>query len=377
MAKKTDTKAKNPAAGTTKSQKKSAGTTFKIPQFLSELLAAKAPTGHEYEAQAVVDKFVAGTAHEYKKDVLGNRIATINPKAKVSVMFAGHLDELGLQISYIDEKGFLYFSCLGGHDLIIPSGRRIHILTKNGVVLGVTGKRAVHLLSPSERTKVPAVHEMWIDIGARSREDAEKRVEIGDVGVYDVGLEILNGSIAVARAFDDRAGCYIVMETLLRLAKEKIAVRVDSVATSQEEIGTRGAQTAAQGLNPTVGIAVDVTHSTDHPDADNRKFGRMTLSGGPAICRGPNITPKVFEKLVAAAKKANVPVQIEADPRPTGTDARVIQMANGGVATGLVSVPLRYMHTPGEVVDLAVVEQCVQLLVEFVKSLKADEDFTW
>lgn len=351
---------------------------FEIPAFLRELLEAKAPTGHEFESQAVCDKYMKNVVDEYRKDVLGNRIATLNPAAGTSVMFAGHIDELGLQISYIDEKGFLYFGLLGGHDLVIPSGRRVLILTKNGVVRGVTGKRAVHLLSASERTKVPQVHEMWIDIGARSRAEAEARVSVGDPAVYDETVELLNGSIAVARAFDDRAGCYIAMESARRLAKEKkLAVRVDAVATTQEEIGTRGAQTAAQGLNPTVGIAIDVTHATDHPDADNRKFGRISLSGGPAICRGPNINPLVFDKLVAAAKKAGIPYQVEADPRPTGTDARVIQMANGGVAAGLISVPLRYMHTPGEVVDIAVVEQCVQLLVEFTKSVAAGESFAW
>lgn len=351
---------------------------FEIPAFLRELLEAKAPTGHEFEAQAVCDKYMKSVAHEYRKDVLGNRIATLNPKAKNSVMFAGHIDELGLQIAYVDDKGFLYFNLLGGHDLVIPSGRRVLILTKNGIVLGVTGKRAVHLMSAAERSKVPEVHEMWIDIGARSREDALKRVAIGDPAVYDETVEILHGSVAVARAFDDRAGCYIAMEAARRLsAEKKLAVRVDAVATTQEEIGTRGAQTAAQGLNPTVGIAIDVTHSTDHPDADNRKFGRTTLSGGPVICRGPNINPIVFDKLVAAAEKFGIPYQLEADARPTGTDARVIQMANGGVAAGLISVPLRYMHTPGEVVDLAVVEQCVRLLVEFTKSVGANESFAW
>ncbi len=352
--------------------------TMEIPAFLKDLCDAKAPTGHEFEAQAVVDKYVKKIAHEYKKDVLGNRIATLNPKAKTSVMYAGHIDELGLQISYIDEKGFLYFYTLGGHDLVIPSGRRVLILTKKGIVRGVTGKRAVHLMSAKELGNAPQVHEMWIDIGVSSRKEAEALVEIGDPAVYDVSIENLNGSIAVARAFDDRAGCYIIMEALRRLAKDKsLKVRLDSVATTQEEIGTRGAQVAAQGLFPTVGIAVDVTHATDHPDADNRKFGRMTLSGGPAICRGPNITPAVFDLLVKAAKKAGVPYQIEADPRPTGTDARVIQMANGGVATGLISVPLRYMHTPGEVVDLGVVEQCVKLLVEFAKLVKPGTDFAW
>lgn len=351
---------------------------FPVPAFLRELLDAKAPTGHEFEAQAVCDKFVKNYADEYRGDVLGNRIATLNPKAKTSVMFAGHIDELGLQISYVDDRGFLYFNLLGGHDLIIPSGRRVLILSKKGVVRGVTGKRAVHLLSAAERAKVPETHEMWIDIGAHSREEALARVDIGDPAVYDETLEILDGSVAVARAFDDRAGCYVAMEAFRRLARiEKLGVRVDAVATTQEEIGTRGAQTAAQGLNPTVGIAIDVTHATDHPDADNRKFGRVSLSGGPVICRGPNINPLVFDKLVAAAKRIGVPYQLEADARPTGTDARVIQMANGGVAAGLISVPLRYMHTPGEVVDLAVVDQCVQLLVAFTTSVEPGESFAW
>jgi endoglucanase len=357
---------------------------FVPPPFLVELLDAKSPTGHEFAAQTVVDKYVrpaVGDAN-YRKDALGNRFATVNPDGGApTVMFAGHIDEIALIITYIDDKGFLYFEFLGGHDLVIPSGRRVRILTKDGPVLGVTGKRAVHLLSPEDRKKVPERHDLWLDIGAKDRADAERLVRIGDPAVYDVSFELLRGSIGVARAFDDKAGCYLVMEALLRLAKEHaqapLAVRVVSVATTQEEIGTRGAQVAAQGLAPEIGIAVDVCHATDHPDADNRKFGRFSLSGGPVIARGPNINPLVFERLVAVAEALKIPYQIQAESRPTGTDARVIQMANGGVATGLLSVPLRYMHTPGEIVDLAVIEQGIQLLVGFIKSLKKDETFTW
>lgn len=354
------------------------GAAFVPPPFLVELLDAKSPTGHEFASQAVVDKYVKPVANTYAKDALGNRIATVNPQGNPTVMFAGHIDEIALLISYIDDKGFLYFDFLGGHDLVIPSGRRVRILTKNGPVLGVTGKRAVHLMTPEDRKKVPERHDMWLDIGASSRAEAEQIVRIGDPAVYDVSFELLRGSIGVARAFDDKAGCYLVMEALLRLAKEtSLAARVVSVATTQEEIGTRGAQVAAQGLNPDVAIAVDVTHSTDHPDADNRKFGRTTLSGGPVIARGPNINPLVFDRLVAVAEELKIPYQVQAEPRPTGTDARAIQMANGGVACGLVSVPLRYMHTPGEIVDLAVIEQGIQLLVGFTKSLKKGESFAW
>jgi endoglucanase len=348
------------------------------PVFLRELLEAKSPTGHEFAAQAVVDRHVTSSASTYRKDTIGNRIAETTGKGGPTVLFAGHIDEIGLIISYVDDRGYLYFDFLGGHDQVIPSGRRIHILTKNGPVLGITGKRAVHLMSPEDRKRVPERHDMWIDIGVTNRTEALSVVRIGDPAVYVDGPEMLRGSLAVARAFDDKAGAYAVMEAFRRLSKEKtLAARVVSVATTQEEIGTRGAQVAAQGVNPDVAIAVDVTHATDHPDADNRKFGRISLSGGPVIARGPNINPLVFDRLVAAADKLGIHYQIQAEARPTGTDARAIQMANGGVACGLISIPLRYMHTPGEIVDLKVVEQLVQLLVQFTKDLKKGDKFNW
>jgi len=348
------------------------------PAFLRELLEAKSPTGHEFAAQEVVDRHVAEVAKVYRKDRIGNRIAETAGKGGPTVLFAGHIDEIGLIISHVDERGYLYFDFLGGHDQVIPSGRRIHILTRKGAVLGITGKRAVHLMTPEDRKRVPERHDMWIDIGVTSRAEALAVVRIGDPAVYADGPEILRGSLGVARAFDDKAGAYAVMEAFLRLAKDKaVAARVVSVATTQEEIGTRGAQVAAQGVNPDVSIAVDVTHATDHPDADNRKFGRFALSGGPVIARGPNINPIVFDRLVAAADKLGIPYQVQAEPRPTGTDARAIQMAGAGVACGLVSIPLRYMHTPGEIVDLKVVEQLVRLLVQFTKDLRKGDKFEW
>jgi len=348
------------------------------PPFLKDLLIAKSPTGHEFAAQAVIDAYVEKSADTYTKDSIGNRIPTLKGNGGQTLMFAGHIDEIGLIISHVDDKGYLYFEFLGGHDQIIPSGRRLHILTRNGPVLGITGKRAVHLLSPEDRKRVPERHDMWIDIGVNNRADALTIVRIGDPAVYTDGPEILRGSIGVARAFDDKAGAYVCMEAFRRLAKEKsLAATVASVATTQEEIGTRGAQVAAQGIKPDVSIAVDVGHATDHPDADNRKFGRFTLSGGPVIARGPNINPVVYDQMVEAAESLGIPYQIGAESRPTGTDARAIQMAHSGVACGLLSIPLRYMHTPGEVVDLAVVEQSVQLLVEFACRVKKKQSYSW
>jgi putative aminopeptidase FrvX len=348
------------------------------PEFLKELLEAKSPTGHEFAAQKVIDDNVEKSADKYSKDALGNRIAELKGDGGPTLMFAGHIDEIGLIISHVDDKGYLYFEFLGGHDQIIPSGRRLHILTRNGPVLGITGKRAVHLLSPEDRKRVPERHDMWIDIGVNNRADALAIVRIGDPAIYTDGPEILRGSIGVARAFDDKAGAYVCMEAFRRLSKEKkLAARVVSVATTQEEIGTRGAQVAAQGIHPDVSIAVDVGHATDHPDADNRKFGRFTLSGGPIIARGPNINPLVYDQMVEAAESIGIPYQVGAESRPTGTDARAIQMAGPGVACGLLSIPLRYMHTPGEVVDLNVIEQSVQLLVEFACRVKKKQSYAW
>jgi len=348
---------------------------YEVSPFLEQLLAARSPSGYEFQAQAVFDQFVAPSADLYEKDAMGNRIATLNPSGDPVLMFAGHMDELGLIVTYANKDGFLYFDTIGGHDRVMIPGRRVLIQTANGVVKGVTGKRAIHLMDDADRKKVPEIHEMWIDIGARTKEEALERVAIGDTATYDHGFELIHGSIGAARAFDDKVGAYIVGEALRRLAprKSELAARVVAVATTQEEIGVRGATTAAYLVNPHIAIAVDVGHATDHPDCDNRKFGETKLGGGPIICRGANINPIVFKRLKECAEVLGMKVQYEADPRPTGTDARAIQMGRGGVATGLISIPLRYMHTPSEVVDLRDVEACVQLLVEFAASLPRGE----
>jgi endoglucanase len=353
--------------------------TYSAPAFLTELLHARSPSGYESEAQAVFDRHVKPAADTYAHDALGNRLATLNPKGDPVLMLAGHMDELGLILTYVNKDGFLYFDTIGGHDRTVISGRRVIIQTAHGTVKGVTGKRAIHLMDEADRKKVPEIHEIWIDIGARSKKDALARVAIGDVATYDHEFELFHGSIGAARAFDNKVGAYIVGETLIRLAaaRKHLAAKVVAVATSQEEIGVRGATTAAYAVNPHIALAVDVGHATDHPDCDHRKYGETKLGGGPIICRGANINPKIFQKLVAAAKQAKVPYQFEADPRPTGTDARAIQVGRGGIATGLVSIPLRYMHTPSEVVDLEDVERCVKLFVAFAQALEKGDYAHW
>lgn len=352
---------------------------YDVPPFLADLLHARSPSGYEFEAQAVFDRYVKPASDLYEKDAMGNRRAVLNPKGDPVLMLAGHIDELGLIITYVNKDGYLYFDTIGGHDRIMIPGRRVLIQTKSGSVKGVTGKRAIHLMDEADRKKVPEIHEIWIDIGARSKKEALERVAIGDVATYDHEFELIHGSVGTSRAFDNKVGAYIVGETLRRLSAstKKLAARVVSVATAQEEIGVRGATTAAYAVAPHLAVAVDVGHATDHPDCDNRKYGETKLGGGPIICRGPNINPIVFEKLETAAKKLKIPYQLEADPRPTGTDARAIQMGRGGVATGLISVPLRYMHTPSEVVDLEDVENCVKLLVAFALALEKGDYAHW
>lgn len=354
-------------------------TSYKAPEFLTELLHARSPSGYEFEAQEVFDRYVASHADLYEKDAMGNRRATLNPKGDPTLMFAGHMDELGLIVTYVNKDGFVYFDTIGGHDKIMIPGRRVRIRTAKGYVKGVTGKRAIHLMNEADRKKVPETHEIWIDIGARSKEEALSRIAIGDVATYDHEFELVHGSIGAARAFDNKVGAYVVGEALRRLSsgKKKLAAKVVSVATAQEEIGVRGATTAAYAVDPHIALAVDVGHATDHPDCDNRKYGETKLGGGPIICRGPNINPVVFERLVSCARELEIPHQFEADPRPTGTDARALQTGRGGVATGLVSIPLRYMHTPSEVVDLEDVENCVKLFVQFALSMKKGEYAHW
>ncbi len=352
---------------------------YSPPAFLTELLHARSPSGYEGEAQAVFDRHVKPAADLYSGDALGNRIATLNPSGDPTLMMAGHIDELGLLVTYVNKDGFIYFDTIGGHDRTVISGRRVIIQTANGPVKGVTGKRAIHLMDEADRKKVPEIHEIWIDIGAASKKEALERVSIGDAATYDHEFELIHGTIGTARAFDNKVGAYVVGETLIRLSREakKPAAKVVAVATSQEEIGTRGAAGSGYSVDPQVALVVDVGHATDHPDCDNRKYGETKLGAGPIICRGPNINPKVYDALVKAAKKLKIPYQVESDPRPTGTDARAIQIARGGVATGVVSIPLRYMHTPSELVDLEDVERCVRLFAEFAKGIAKGDYRRW
>jgi putative aminopeptidase FrvX len=345
--------------------------------FLEALLAHPSPSGYEGPVREIWKKEVAKSADKVTVDVHGNAIAVHNTQGDPRVMLAGHMDELGFQIIHIDDKGYLYFDTIGGFDLAIVPGRKVRIQTKEGPVLGVLGKKPVHLMTSEDRRKVVPKHELWIDLGVADAEEARQLVEIGDCATYDANFEILRGDLAVSRAFDNKMGAYIAAETLRRVkeSKRKAKAAVYAVATCQEEIGVRGAATSTFGVDPLVGIALDVTWAMDHPGMDKRKVGEVKLGGGPVITRGANVNPVVFERLVEAAKKAKVPYQITAEPGGTGTDARAIQISRAGVATGLVSVALRYMHTPVEVLSLKDLDHTVSLLAEFILAIDRRTNF--
>ncbi len=348
-------------------------------RFLEALIDAPSPSGFETEVQEVVRRRMLGFTKDVETDVHGNVIGRLNRGAPFRLMLAGHCDEIGFLVQHVSDEGFLYIQPVGGIDLAIMPGRRVLVHTKKGRLLGVVGKKPIHLMTPEERKKVPKAHELWVDVGAKDKKEAKKRgVDTGDMVTVAEGLARLGKDIAVSRAFDDKIGAFIVTEVLGRLSKRKgfTGVEVASVSTVQEEIGLRGARTSAYGIEPHVGVAVDVGFASDQPGADKKIVGDIKLGGGPILHKGPNINPMVGKLLAEVATKKKIPHQMKAEARATGTDANVIQITRAGVAAGLVGVPNRYMHTPVEMISLKDAENCIRLLVEFAAALKPGMDFT-
>lgn len=344
-------------------------------EFLKRLVTTPSPSGSESEIQAVCKEYAAPYVDDVYKDVHGNQYAVKNPKGKLRVMLAGHVDEIGLMVNNIDEKGFVSFVAIGGIDPSVLSAQRVTVHAAKGPVPGVIGRMAIHLIEQDERGKALKMHQMWIDIGAKDKKDAQRIVAVGDSITIDAGYLELRDNKAVARAFDDRVGAFVVIETMRLLANRTIDCAVFCVTTVQEEIGLRGATTSAYGCHPHAGVAVDVTHASDYPSSDAKKQGDIKINAGPVIERGPNINPVVERALVKAAKAKRIPYQISAAPRGTGTDANAIQLSRGGVAAGLLSIPNRYMHSAVELVSLKDVEQASTLLAEWIATLKSNTVF--
>ncbi len=346
-------------------------------QFFQELVEAPSPSGFEQPAQRVIRKALDGVADELRTDVLGNVIATLNgPPGAPRLMLAGHCDEIGFMVKYIDDRGFLFFAPIGGVDAHLVPGQRVMVHTAAGPLPGVVGRRPIHHLENSERDKVMPFKNQFIDIGCVDKAAAQDLVAIGDPVTFAVGVERLQGTKVTSRAFDDKIGAYVVAQVLREVRRRgDQQVTVVGVSTVQEEVGLRGGTASAYGVDPDFGIAVEVGFASDYPDADHKHAGEIKLGQGPVLARGPNINPALFELLTTTARDEGIAYQVMGIPRASGTDANVMQLNRGGVATALISVPLRYMHTPVEVLDLDDLQRTVQLLAALCARLGPPQGF--
>ncbi len=346
--------------------------------FLKTLLDTPGPSAFEAAPARVWRTEAERFAGSVRADVAGNSFATLNGDGRPRVMFAGHIDEIGIMVSHIDDEGYVSFDTIGGWDHQVFVGQRVRMLGREGPVAGVVGKKAIHLMEKEDREKVSKVEELWIDIGAASRAEAERRLRIGDPGVLAAGvLEFPNGRL-VSRCIDNRIGAFVVLEALRQLADgPPPSASVTAVATTREEIAATGggARSSAATLEPDVAIVVDVTHATDYPGIDKRRHGDYRLGGGPVLSRGASVSEIVFERLAEAADAERIPYAIEAASRDTHTDAEAIFNAHRGVATALVSVPNRYMHSPNEMIAIEDLDRTARLLATFVRRLAPDTDF--
>ena len=344
--------------------------------FFQRILETPSPSGYEQPVQDLVRDYVGDFADEVTTDLHGNVIACCNPDAKLRVMFAGHADQIGLLVTHIDSDGFVYTNTIGGWDPQQLIGQRLTIHTIDGPVPAVIARKPIHLLDQDERKQVVKTKDMWLDIGARKKEEAAEVVRIGDPVTLELGYQEMRNGLANSPGMDDKSGLWVCVEALRRAQASGLDVALYAVATVQEEIGLRGATTSAYGVNPQVGIAVDVTHATDCPTIDKNQEGDVKLGGGPVIYRGPNMNPVVVEHLREAADSGDIKCQWAASGRGTGTDANAMQLSRAGVAAGLVSVPNRYMHSAVEMISLEDLDACANLLAGFATGIKADTDFT-
>lgn len=344
--------------------------------FLQELLETPSVSGFEQPVGRIVRRRMKKAADEISTDVHGNTIVALNPKGSPRIMLSGHCDQIGLMVRHINEEGYIYFGTVGGIDATVLPGSRVTIHAAAGPIEGVIGRKPIHLMKQEERNQGKVeVTDLWIDIGTQKKAETEKLVRIGDPISYKLGMERLGKDYITSPGLDDKVGTYVVMEALRQLSTRKPRCAVFAVASVQEELGLRGARTSCFGLDPLVGIAVDVTHATDNPGADKRVAGDLALGKGPVIDLGANINPALSDLLIDTAGKKKIPYQLAAAPNATGTDANAMQITRGGVATAIIGVPNRYMHTQVEVVSLSDLEACAKLLAETLARITDKTNF--
>ncbi len=348
----------------------------KAKKFLEELLMTCGPSGFEFEQAKVYRDYLRPFADDIRTDVLGNTIARLNPDAKFQFMLSGHYDEIGFQVVSIMPQGLVSFRPVGGIDPLTLPGTGVEILTEKGHIPGVIGRKPIHLQTPDERKAVPKIEDLWIDIGAADQKSAAKLVKVGDPISFSRNFEMLSKTCLHSKSLDDKIGAFVIAEAFRQLAKRKVKVGVACVGTVQEELGLRGAITGAFGVNPDAAIAVDVGFATDVPGIKPELLGDIRLGGGAELQRNADNNPPLLNRILKAAAKHKIPYQMTTGHRATGgTDTAAIQMTRGGVATALISIPNRYMHTPAEICDLRDVESAIGLIVETIASLTGKETF--
>lgn len=345
-------------------------------KFLKALLASPGPSGYERPIQDVVREFASSFADDVKTDWHGNVMAVVNPKGSPRIMLAGHCDQIGLMVKHIDNDGYIWVDPIGGWDIQMLIGQNMQVWTKNGPVQGIIGRKAIHLLTQEERKKVPEMKDLWIDIGAANGAEAKELVSIGDPVTFELGYRELRNGLAAAPGMDNRVGVWVVMTAAQRAAKLNPKVSVIAVSTVQEEIGLRGAMTSAFSLEAQLGIAVDVTHATDCPTVSEKEFGTVKMGQGPVVYRGPNVNPRVFERLSQLGGDKKIPFQVNGISKPAGNDANTMQISRGGMATGIVAIPNRYMHSPVEVISLDDLHNAAELIAQFCAGVDGESDFT-
>lgn len=347
-------------------------------EYLKALANAPSPSGYEQGAAKLFLEYTQRYADGVSLDSHGNIIAALNPEAPMKIMIAAHMDEIGFVVHYIDEGGLLYSSAIGAHDSTIPPGQRVWVYGVERTP-GVVGRKASHLLDEDEQKKKPKLADLWIDIGATSRAQAEAVVRLGDPITYQYEFQSLLGDRAAARGFDNKAGLFVVAEALRSLSEGgglAPGVGVYFVASVQEEIGSRGARTSAFSIAAQTGLAIDVDHAIDYPGVSRTQHGELKIGEGPSVSRGPNTNPVVFHILSRAAEEEGIPFQVRVSPSATPTDANAMQLNRGGMAVGLVGVAIRYMHTPCELLSLSDLDQCIRLTSAYCRRVTQDTDFS-
>ena len=345
--------------------------------FFDKAIATPSPSGYEQPIQAVVREYITPHATATRTDVHGNLIASLGDESGPRLMYAGHCDQIGMLISHIDDSGFLYAQTIGGWDPQQLIGQAMTVWGKDGPVPAVISRKPIHLLTSKERAQVVELDALWLDIGASNKEEVAEKIRVGDAVTLALRHQVLLNDMVSGPAMDNKTGMWTVMEALRRAAKsdKTLKCHLHSVSTVQEEIGLRGAKTAAGSVDPSVAIAVDVTHASDCPTIDKNKRGDIKVGGGPVIFRGPNINPKVAERLIGLCESNDIDYQLAAIGRAAPNDSNVLQVHGGGVATGLVAIPNRYMHSAVEVISTKDIDRVADLLTLFAQSLTAECNF--